>query len=153
MNNVRTRRLILFSSAVLIFSFAQFSSVQAQVSDKVHTPAKGSAERNAILDVLRQEYKSGQGINVTFQVNHLKVHNGWAWATCTPLDDKGKVIGEQWPSLLHNEDGKWVIKDLMAIAEALNDPVGPLEPSRKYLKEVEKKYPGVPADIFPKARK
>jgi len=153
MKNIRTRRLILFSSTLLIFSFAESSRVQCQVTDQLHTPAKGSSERAAILDVLRDEYKSGQGIHVTFQVNHLKVHNGWAWATCTPLDDGGKVIGEQWPSLLHSEDGKWVIKDLMAIAEALDDPVGPLEPSRKYLNEVQKKYPGVPADIFPKARK
>ena len=153
MKNIRTRRLILLSGAALIFSFAQSSRVQSQVTDQLHTPAKGSPERTAILDVLREEYKSGQGIHVTFQVNHLKVHNGWAWATCTPLDDGGKVIGEQWPSLLHSEDGKWVIKDLMAIAEALDDPVGPLEPSRKYLNEVQKKYPGVPADIFPKARK
>src|SRR5713101_7245862 len=153
MKNIRTRRLILLSGVALIFSFAQSSRVQSQVTDQLHTPAKGSPERTAILDVLREEYKSGQGIHVTFQVNHLKVHNGWAWATCTPLDDGGKVIGEQWPSLLHNEDGKWVIKDLMAITEALDDPVGPLEPSRKYLNEVQKKYPGVPADIFPRARK
>ena len=153
MKNIRTRRLILLGGAALIFSFAQSSRVQGQVTDQLHTPAKGSSEREAILDVLREEYKSGQGIHVTFQVNHLKVHNGWAWATCTPLDDSGKPIGEQWPSLLHNEQGKWVIKDLMAIAEALDDPVGPLEPSRKYLNEVQKKYPGVPADIFPKARR
>ena len=153
MKHIRTWGFILLSCAVLIFSVAQKSSVQSQGNDGVHTPAKGSPERAAILDVLRAEYKSGQGIHVTFQVNHLKVHNGWAWATCTPLDDSGKVIGEQWPSLLHNEDGKWVIKDLMTIAEALNDPVGPLEPSRKYLNEVQKKFPGVPADIFPKARK
>ena len=153
MKTMRSRRLILLSIAVLIFSFAQHSKVQSQVTDQLHTPAKGSPERAAILDVLREEYKSGQGIHVTFQVNHLKVHNGWAWVTCTPLDDSGKAIGEPWPSLLHHEKGKWVIKDLIAIAEALNDPVGPMEPSRKYLSEVQKKYPGVPADIFPKARK
>jgi len=153
MKNIIARRLILLSSVVLIFGSAQLSNIQSQVADQVHTPAKGSAERTAILDVLREEYKSGQGIKVTFQVNHLKVHNGWAWATCTPLDESGKIIGEQWPSLLHNEDGKWVIKDLIAVGEALDDPVGPMEPSQKYLKEVQKKYPGVPADIFPKARK
>jgi hypothetical protein len=150
--NIRSRRLILLSSAALIFSFAQYSRVKCQVTDQLHTPAKGSPERTAILDVLREEYKSGQGIHVIFQVNHLKVHDGWAWVTCTPLDDSGKPVGELWPSLLHYEKDKWVIKDLVAIAEALNDPVGPMEPSRKYLNEVQKKYPGVPADIFPKAR-
>ena len=153
MKNIRNRRLILLSSALLIFSFTPQSRVQAQVTDELHTPAKGSPERNAILEVLREEYKSGQGIHVIFQVSHLKVHNGWAWITVTPLDDSGKPVGELWPSLLHSEDGKWVTRDLIAIAEALNDPVGPMEPSRKYLEAVQKKYPGVPADIFPKARK
>ena len=152
MKNIRSPRLILLGSAALIFSFAQYSRVQCQVTGQLHTPAKGSPERTAILDVLREEYKSGQGIHVIFQVNHLKVHDGWAWVTCTPLDDSGKPIGEPWPSLLRYEKDKWVIKDLVAIAEALNDPVGPMEPSRKYLNEVQKKYPGVPADIFPKAR-
>ena len=148
-----TWRWILLGGVLLSFGVGQPSRVYSQVADQVHTPAKGSAERNAILDVLREEYKSGQSINVKFQVNHLKVHQGWAWATCTPLDESGKIIGEQWPSLLHNEEGKWVIKDLMAVAEALNDPVGPMEPSQKYLNEVQKKYPGVPSDIFPKARR
>lgn len=153
MKNIRTWLFILVGFVVLIFGSAQLSEARFQETDKLRTPAKGSPERNAILDVLRAEYKSGQGIDVKFQVDHLKVHNGWAWATVTALDEKGKAVGELWPSLLHLEDGKWVIKDLIAIAEALEDPVGPLEPSRKFLKEVEKKYPGVPADIFPKARR
>jgi hypothetical protein len=153
MKSIPTRQLICFSIAVLIFSFTHYSRVHAQVTDVLHTPAKGSPERNAILDVLREEYKKGQGIHVIFQVSHLKVHNGWAWITVTALDDSGKPVGELWPSLLHNEDGKWVMKDLIAIAEALDDPVGPMEPSRKYLEAVQKKYPGVPADIFPKASK
>jgi hypothetical protein len=51
-------------------------------------------------------------------------------------------------SLRTNKD-QWKIIDLIAIAQALDDPVGPMEPSAKFLREVQKRYPGVPADIFP----
>lgn len=98
---------------------------------------------------MRQEYKEGQGVNVQFQVSHLKVHNGWVWATVTPLDENGKVIGELWPSLLHNEGGNWVTKDIMEVAPE-GDPVGPMDPSPKYVRALLKKFPDVPADIVPK---
>ncbi len=46
--------------------------------------------------------------------------------------------------------GQWKIIDLIAIAQDLDDPVGPMEPSAAFLREVQKRYPGVPSDIFPK---
>ncbi|MFL6374436.1 MAG: hypothetical protein ACJ73D_07215, partial [Pyrinomonadaceae bacterium] len=59
--------------------------------DTVHTPAKGSAERNAIMDGLRAEYKKMSGPDdrafrgaITFNVTFLKVHNGWAWIYAEP---------------------------------------------------------------------
>jgi hypothetical protein len=61
---------------------------------------------------------------VKFKVNYLKVHEGWAWINVVPLDPKGKLEGEEWPSLLQNAKGQWKIIDLMAIARALDDPVG-----------------------------
>ena len=118
-------------------------------NDKVHTPATGSEERNGILAALHAEYTTGSGSAVKFQVKHFKVHNGWAWINVVPLNPKGEVEGEEWPSLLHETDGKWTIIDLIAIASE-DDPVGPMDPTPKFLKEVQKKYPGVPSDIFPK---
>src|SRR4029077_2527032 len=81
----------------------------------------------------------------------VKVHDGWAWINVVPLNPKGEVEGEEWPSLLQEKDGKWIIIDLIAIAEELDDPVGPMEPNAKFLAAVKKHYPDVPSDIFPKA--
>ena len=53
---------------------------------------------------------------------------------------------------LQNTKGQWKIIDLMAIAQDLDDPVGPMEPNAKFLREVQKRYPGVPADIFSPAK-
>lgn len=121
--------------------------------DEVHTPKVGSAERKEIMDTLRGEYTTGSGANVKFQVKHLKVHNGWAWVNVVPLDPSGKPEGEEWPSLLQQKGSKWVFIDLIAIAAAIDDPVGPMDPSAKFLKAVQKKHPGVPSDIFPKSGK
>jgi len=119
--------------------------------DEVHTPKIGSAERKAIMDTLRSEYTTGSGANVKFQVKHLKVHNGWAWVNVVPLDPSGKPEGEDWPSLLQQKGNKWTFIDLVAIAAAIDDPVGPNDPSAKFLRAVQKKYPSVPSDIFPKS--
>jgi hypothetical protein len=151
--NTRSLRWTLLGSALLSLFFAQQAVALPQAGGKLHTPPKGSAERKAILDVLREEYRQGQGIQVQFLVNHLKVKDGWAWANVTPLDGDGKPVGEGWPSLLHYEEGKWVTKDLITVAETLDDPVGPMDPSPEYIKGVQKKYPGVPAEIIPKRGK
>ena len=46
--------------------------------------------------------------DVIFQVNYLKVHNGWTWADMTPLDKGGRATAEGGANLLHfeNEGGK-----------------------------------------------
>jgi hypothetical protein len=138
-----TFRILLLSSA-LVF-------VQSVRADAVQTPAEGTAERKAILATLHKEYTTGSGSAVKFKVNYLKVHDGWAWINVVPLDPKGKVEGEEWPSLLQQTKGQWKIVDLMAIARALDDPVGPMDPSAAFLRAVQKRYPGVPSDIFPRS--
>jgi hypothetical protein len=118
--------------------------------DGVHTPPVGSAERDGVLAALHAEYTTGSGSAVKFKVKYFKVHNGWAWINVTPLDPNGKIEGEDWPSLLQEKNGKWTIIDLIAIANDIEDPVGPMDPSPKFLREVQKRYPGVPSDILPK---
>lgn len=116
----------------------------------VHTPPVGSAERDGVLAALHAEYTTGSGSAVKFKVNYFKVHSGWAWINVTPLDPNGKIEGEEWPSLVQEKNGKWTIIDLIAIAKDMEDPVGPMDPSAKFLREVQKRYPGIPSDIFPK---
>jgi hypothetical protein len=142
---------------LLLMLFAGFGlngdSVTAQNQSALHAPAKGSAERKAIMDVLRDDFLKQGGQRVVFQVNYLKVHQGWAWADVTPLDDKGKAVAEGGPALLHYEKGTWTVVDLTVVADDPDDPLGPMDPSPLYIKNVQKKYPGVPADIFPARRK
>jgi hypothetical protein len=128
-------------------------SISAQNQSALHTPAKGSNERKAIMDALRDEFFKGGSQRVVFQVNFLKVHQGWAWADVTPLDDKGQAVAEGGPSLLHYEKGAWTIADLSGIPDDPDNPLGPMDPSPLYIKNLQKKYPGVPTDIFPARRK
>ena len=121
-----------------------------QTKDAVHTPAKGSPERKALMDALRDEFKKGNGQTVIFQVNFLKVHNGWAWCDATPLDDKNKPVAEGGTNLLHFENDKWVVIDLSNIPEDPKDPMDRQDASPDFVKNLRQKYPDIPTDIFPK---
>lgn len=84
---------------------------------------------------------------VVFKVHYLKVHGDWAWIDVTPLDDKGKPVAEGGASLMHKEDGSWKARDLSTLPE---DPDNPMqEPTPKFVNQLQKAFPGLPADIFP----
>jgi hypothetical protein len=82
------------------------------------------------------------------------VHNGWAWINVVPLNPSGQPEGDEWPSLLREQNGVWSSIDLVAVAQApgLNEADGPGSPTRKFLQALQKKYPSVPADIVPIGR-
>ena len=123
------------------------ASGATEINDELRTPAKGSDERQAIMDALRGNQQ------VVFQVNYLKVHNGWCWVDTTPLDKGGRATAEGGPNLLHFENSKWKVMDLSKVPEDKNDPLGPEDASPTFVKNVMKTFPGVPRDIFPKASK
>jgi len=123
------------------------ASGATEINDELRTPVKGSDERQAIMDALRGNQQ------VVFQVNYLKVHNGWCWVDTTPLDKGGRATAEGGPNLLHFENSKWKVMDLSKVPEDKNDPLGAEDASPTYVKNVMKTFPGVPRDIFPKATK
>jgi hypothetical protein len=125
-------------------SSAESTPKNSDLKDELHTPEKGTEERQAIMDALRGNQ------DVIFQVNYLKVHNGWAWADTTPLDSKGRATAEGGANLLHFENGRWKMMNLSKVPEDPDDPMGPEDPSPTYIKNVTKTFPGVPRDIFPK---
>ena len=137
---MKTRLLLLFvlTSLWAVVGFAQKAEPAA------HVPAKGSPERQAILDALRGDQQ------VQFQVHFIKVHNGWSWVDTTPLDKNGRATAEGGPNLLHLEDGKWKVKDLSTVPEDPKDPLGAEDASPTFVRNVMKTFPGVPRDIFPK---
>ena len=114
------------------------------IQDALHTPEKGTPERQAIMDALRGNQ------DIIFQVNYLKVHNGWCWADTTPLDKNGRATAEGGANLLHFENDIWKVMNLSKVPEDPDDPMGPEDPSPTYINHVMKTFPGVPRDIFPK---
>jgi hypothetical protein len=110
---------------------------------KAHIPPVGSPERKDLMDGLRGDQK------VVFKVHYLKVHGDWAFVDVTPLDDKGKAVAEGGASLMHKENGAWKVMDLSVLPEDPDNPMGPDDPTPKFVKAVQKAFPGVPSDIFP----
>ena len=132
--------------AFLTLAIGLFSAgaINAQVMDQVHSPAKGSSEREAILDALRSNPQE------KFQVHSIKVHNGWAWVDTTPLDANGQATAEGGPNLVHLVNGKWTVQDLSKVKDDPNDPMGAEDASAVYVRNLRRVYKSCPADIFPK---
>ena len=125
----------------------------AGVADELHTPPMGSPERQAQMDALREEYNKSHTYrgSITFVVNYLKVHNGWAWTNPEPhSSDSQDQFGENSGFLLHQEKGQWQV---MKVPPMVNDPDDPENldyPTRKDIERIRKMYPSIPTDIFPK---
>lgn len=135
----------LATVCALLLSFAPYSSARQRQPEGVHVPAAGSLERKAITDGLRGDQK------VIFKIHYLKAHGDWAWIDVTPLDEKGKPVAEGGASLMHKESGGWKAMDLSGLPD---DPDNPMqEPTARFVKQLQKTFPGLPADIFPRARK
>lgn len=143
---MKTRMLsvLWFTLALCQFAHGQTNNAAA------YTPAKGSAERQAILDALRD---AGSDQQTVFQVHYLKVHNGWCWVDTTPMDKQGHATAEGGPNLLHQENGKWKVMDLSKVPDDPKDPLGAEDASPGFIRNLLKTYPGVPRDIFPKPKK
>ena len=145
------RPFLIITIGVLGASFIpSVCRAQDATATGLHTPVQGSPERKAIMDALREGDKSNFDKPVIYKVNYLKVHRGWAWTDVTPLDEKGNPLAEGEQALLHYENGKWVSQDLSKVAEDPNDPLGPEDPSPRYVRNLLKVYPGAHPDIFPK---
>jgi hypothetical protein len=120
--------------------------------DELHTPAKGTPERQAIMDAVRDDYKKNNGVQVTFLVNYLKIHNGWCWTDLTPLGPDSKPVAEGGTLLLHYEQDRWNIIDLSKVADDPDDPMASQDASPGFIRNLRKIYPDVPTDIFPRKK-
>jgi hypothetical protein len=130
----------------------------SEVTDQLHTPEKGSDERQAIMDGLRGEFNNRQSPfysphrgAITFVVNRLQVHNGWTWMNGYPhSSDPQDSFGEYSGFLLHAQDGKWSVMRLPPMVTDPSDPENLDYPSRKDVQKIRQRFPTAPADIFPK---
>ena len=125
------------------------------ITDKLHTPAEGSAERAAVLDGLRRHWQASRNPDngttyrgrITFHVGYLKVHHGWAWVNADPRSSDPK---ERFPEnsgfLLHLESGRWQV---MKMPPMDDNGDGAVNPSPADLSRIRKMYPSMAADIIP----
>jgi hypothetical protein len=125
------------------------------VADKLHTPAEGSAEREAIMDGLRRHWQATPNPDdgktyrgkITFHVSYLKAHNGWAWVYAEPRSSLPK---ERFPEnsgfLLQLKAGRW---DVMKLPPMDDNGDGAFNPSSADFQRIKKMYPSIPTDIIP----
>jgi hypothetical protein len=128
-------------AVLLALGFAGCQSISQPDKAPVHTPAKGSAERNAILHGTH-EALAKQGLkNAVLVVPYLKVHKGWAWIQVNPQSADGSQHYEAQSGLLEEKARHWTIREWMPAEEGTD--------YAKYFKDLKAKYPQAPADIFP----
>ena len=125
------------------------------VTDKLHTPSEGSAEREAVLDGLRRHWQASRNPDngktyrgrITFHVSYLKVHNGWAWVNADPRSSLPKEgFPENSGFLLHLQAGRWQV---MKTPPMDDNGDGAFNPSPGDLARIKKMYPSIATDIIP----
>jgi hypothetical protein len=81
-NKIMTKKFLavaIFILGLMAVSFAQ----------SVHTPEKGSAERKAILDVLRVPVEKALKQKIVFSIDHFNVAGNWAFLAGAPQNESG----------------------------------------------------------------
>ena len=143
---------------VTILSFLQCGAIYAQ--EMAHTPAAGSPERRAIMDVMRLDFYPGNPEaahanpkGVSFKVVFLKVHGDWACTFVDPVDATGKRLAEPRWGLLRRKGGQWSNLNYFDALrpfpseEAAQEALGMTASTVAKLRLI---FPEVPSDIFPK---
>lgn len=112
-----------------------------------YTPAPGSPERRAIMDALRGLMEELTGLKLIFVVRHLKVKGNWAWLEVEPQSPDGQKRYEPLCALLKGDSGYWEVAELPSTEE--DSPVW--QPG--FARSLQARFPGVPLEIFPPARR
>ncbi len=135
-----TRQLLSRRRLMIVAGAVWMSALPAQGFSKslVHTPAKGSAERAALMDAMRAK---GDDQDRVFVVRHLKVSGDWAWLDCEPQSRDGRNKYEAESALFQKKGGRWRV---------VAQPCG--EADCEYGPEVNRirgEFPAAPDAIFP----
>lgn len=112
-------RLMTIPALCLLGLLPVFALGQA----RPYTPKPGSFERKLLMDTLRVPVEARLHRPVIFQVQTLRVQNGWAFLAVTPRQPNGKPLNykgtiyqqaikhgtfdDAVTALLHKTDSKW----------------------------------------------
>ncbi|MGQ9688019.1 MAG: hypothetical protein ACUVXF_04415 [Desulfobaccales bacterium] len=121
------------------------TALAASPSPGAYTPPAGSAERQAIIKALRQKLYSLHQVEAIFEVDYLKVHQGWAWIHASPRSRDGRQHYEPVYALLRQEGGHWQVVKFPCTEEDNPDCVG--HPG--FFQKLRARFPGAPRGIFP----
>lgn len=121
------------------------NDLREQQSGRVYTPPKGSSERKAILDTLREEIRRLHRIDALFVVHYLKVQRGWAWIETSPHSADGASYYEGVSALLHKRGGRWRIAEIACAEEDNPDCLG----GKNFFRKLMKRFSAAPREIFP----
>ena len=131
----------------------------SRAEQDVHTPPPGSPERQAIMDVMRLDFYSGDATaahrnakGILFNVRYLKVHGDWALVCVYPVNADGKEIAEFRWALLHRTAGRWsYAKYFDAIRPFPSEEAAQhaLDMTASTIRKIWETFPDAPKDIFP----
>jgi hypothetical protein len=130
----------LFALVISCFLIACTSTGPTPTSH-AYTPAKGTAERTAIIAGVKEDLATKGFKNLVLQIPYLKVNGGWAWIQVNPQSADGTQHYESLSGLLQEKAKKWKLLEWMPSEEGTD--------YKAYFKNLKAKYPQAPADIFP----
>lgn len=146
MQALRTSLLVAFLTVAGIAVAAPLHARADQgISQNLHTPPPGSAERRAILDAMRLKIKELHGLDVVFVVKTMNVSGGWAWVHTMPRSKDGLSRYEDFFALLRREAGRWRIAEIPCTEPENPDCID----TPGYFRKLAKRFPGLPACILP----
>jgi hypothetical protein len=121
------RPLLKLILTALLFTAAAAAALPSAAKECPYTPARGSAERQAIMDAIRTPVSKALGQPVIFVVSNLNVCGRWAFFAGEPQQPNGRPVdwtigtyadavahdmcGEFVHALLVKKDGRWRVRE------------------------------------------
>lgn len=134
-------------SFIIIILLHSNMKIDAQncIKEDTYIPAKGTAERQDILDALRAEVNKMINMEVVFVVVYLQVYDGWAWIDALPQSIDGTIRLEDVLALVHNTNGNWEVVEIPCVEEENDDCIT----SESYYDRLIERFPDLPECILP----
>jgi hypothetical protein len=132
-----SRRAFLGSAFALGFA-ALLLPGDAGAKSSIRTPAKGSAERKAILDGMRA---AGGDATRVFVVRWIRTDGAWAYVVADPQSKDGRNRYETESALLQKAGKAWLVVDQPCAEEGC-------DPDSEIVRLMQEN-PAAPREIFP----
>jgi hypothetical protein len=120
---------------------------RAAQADSAYTPARGGAERKAIMDAMRTHRRRFDARPVIFVVDHLRVQRGWAWLSVQPQSPDGRSRFEGESALLRRRAGRWEVVEVMPAAGEREGTL--LEDDCAWFQRLRVRFASLPVAILP----